>query len=82
MNSLDPDQMQRGRIVFNSVFYIKWGQMLCKGPFYMFGSPCVILIRFKMTQYMFSFYSLKIIIAELQRTLTISNLSYACSTTF
>ena len=37
-------------IVFTSVFYIKWGHMLCKGPFYMFGSPCVILIRLRMTQ--------------------------------
>ena len=82
MNSLDPDQMQREIIVLTSVFYLKCGHMLCKGPFYMFGSPCVILIRLRMTQYMFSFDSLKIIIAELQRTLTISNLSYACSTTF
>ena len=31
--------------------------MLCKGPFCMFGSPCVILIRLRMTQDMFPFDS-------------------------
>ena len=42
-----------------------------------------LLIMLKMTQDMFPFDSLMLIIAELQETtLTISNLNYVCSTTF
>ena len=75
MNSLDPDQMQRGDNCIYLSFICKMGPHAFKGLFHMFGSLCAMTIVLMMKQNMLPFDSMKLTITELQQALNSSNVS-------
>ena len=75
MNSLDPDQMQRGDNCIYLSFICKMGSHAFKGPFHTFGSLCAKHIALFMKQNILPFDSMKLTITELQQALNSSNLT-------